>query len=106
MTSKRPTSADAFDPRDHLDVEVIERALAAGDARGAILACADVTARLFHGGDTDPAVMALLLGVPGPALLRFQSAVRAAREGADVTLTLATECFAFLLGAASKAPRR
>jgi hypothetical protein len=106
MTSKGATSADGFDPRDHLDVEVVERALGAGDARGAVLGCADITARLFYAGELHPAVMALLLGVPGPALLRFQSAVRAARGGGDVTLTMATECFAFLLSAASKAQRR
>jgi hypothetical protein len=102
----RATSADAFHPRDQLDVEAAERALAEGDARGAVLACAAMAARLFRGGDVHAAVMALLLGVPGPAFLRFQSTVRAAREGGDVTLTMAMECFEFLLSAASKATRK
>jgi hypothetical protein len=86
----------------------IERSLAAGEHRQAVLQCADLVGRLltFWGMEgVDPGLTALLLGISGADWIHFQRAVRVAREGGAIPTAVATECFAFVLGAASRRAR-
>jgi hypothetical protein len=92
----------AFAENDRAEVEAIERSLAAGDTREAVLQCAGVVARLLRVDGADQAAAALLVGVDGAEWIRFQSATRVARDGGSISPVIASECFAFLLTTASR----
>jgi signal recognition particle receptor subunit beta len=85
-----------------------EAYLAAGDHQNAVLTCDLLVARVLASGASlagameaprDPAVVAVLLGLPGPRYLTFRSIVRAARRKEEVSARAAMEAFLFTLEA-------
>lgn len=85
-----------------------EAYLAAGDHQNAVLTCDLLVARVLASGASlagameaprDPAVVAVLLGLPGPRYLSFRSIVRAARRKEEVTARAAMDAFLFALEA-------
>ena len=85
-----------------------ESYLAGGDLQNAVLACDLLVARVLASGASlagameaprDPAVVAVLLGLPGPRYLAFRSIVRAARRKEEITPRAAMDAFLFALEA-------
>ncbi len=89
-------------------VRRVEAELAAGDWGGAVLACDLLVARVLASGASlagtveaprDPAVVAMLLGLPGPRYLAFRTTVRAARRKEEVGARAAIDAYLFALEA-------
>jgi len=85
-----------------------ENYLAAGDWQNAVLSCDLLVARVLASGASlagtleaprDPALVALLLGLPGPRYLAFRSTVRAARRKEPITPEAAFSAFLFAIEA-------
>jgi signal recognition particle receptor subunit beta len=85
-----------------------ESYLAANDFHNAVLACDLLVARVLASGASlagaleaprDPAVVAMLLGLPGPRYLAFRSTVRAARRKDPISARDAQSAFLFALEA-------
>ncbi|HSQ61866.1 MAG TPA: gliding motility protein, partial [Polyangiaceae bacterium] len=96
-------------PQDErIAVRRVEASLGEGDYGGAILACDVLVARVLASGASiagtleaprDPAVVVMLLGLPGPRYLAFRTAVRRARRKEPVGSREAFECYLFALEA-------
>ncbi len=85
-----------------------EDALAVRDLERAVLACEVLLTRVFASAAAlagtadaprDPGLVALLLGLPGRRYLAFRAIVRAAREGQELGIRDALECYALALDA-------
>jgi len=85
-----------------------EQLLGARDATGAVLACDVLLTRILASSaglagsldaPRDPGIVCMLLGLNGRDYLRFRKAVRSARQGDDVSLRDALDCFLFAVSA-------
>jgi len=83
-----------------------EAAIASGDFAVAVLACDLLVARVLASGAAiagtveaprDPALVAMLLGLPGPRYLAFRTTVRAARNREPLAASRAMDAYLFAL---------
>ncbi|HSQ64434.1 MAG TPA: gliding motility protein [Polyangiaceae bacterium] len=100
--------AELWPQDERIAVRRVEASLGEGDYGGAILACDVLVARVLASGASiagtleaprDPAVVVMLLGLPGPRYLAFRTAVRKARRKEPVGSREAFECYLFALEA-------
>jgi signal recognition particle receptor subunit beta len=100
--------ADLWPEDERIAVRHVEASLGTGDWSAAILACDVLVARVLASGAAlagtleaprDPAVVVMMLGLPGPRYLSFRSTVRAARRKEAVSPRNAFECYLFALEA-------
>ncbi len=100
--------ADMWPEDERSAVRRAENALASGDFATAVLVCDLLVARVLASGASiagtveaprDPAVVVVLLGLPGPRYLAFRTTVRAARRKDAIDATAARNAFLFALEA-------
>jgi signal recognition particle receptor subunit beta len=100
------TFAEMWPTEERNTARRAEIALASGDFGGAVLACDLLVARVLASGAAiagtaeaprDPAVVAILLGLPGPRYLAFRTVVRAARRKEPVDARAAMAAYLFAL---------